>query len=153
MQVQEQYEIISEPNRFRILSNGTTLAQVQVYVTDDDIQHIEVLTLEQSFLKSDFDLGMTIVPGLTRHLYLYDQPVASFTLKNLFTYECKTWQENAYIFECVSNAIQVYRKSDHLLVAYMSKNIHNNHMYVTFKPECFEAMRLIIALFPCIRFN
>ena len=153
MQVIEQYEIISNPNQFQILKNENRLAQVQIHVSDEGLQHVEIQVQDQQYLKSDFDLGMTIVPGLSRHVYLYDQQIASFTYIRMNLYECKTWYESTYMFECDANRILVYKKEEHVLVAQMEKDIHNNHIYVNFEENCYEPMKLVIALFPCLRFN
>lgn len=152
MQTKEQYEIISHPNRFQILKGDTVLAQVHIHVTDNDFQHAEVQMPDQQYLKSDFDLGMTIVPGLTRSIYLYDQIIASFTYINMYEYECRTWQESTYTFSCDLNTICVYKKEDGVLVAQIEKDQNNNHVYVVFEPLCPDLMKLVIALFPCLRF-
>ena len=153
MQEQEQYEVISHPGRYQILKGNMELALVHVYVTDDNFQHVDVQMPNQQYLKSEFDLGMTIVPGLTRTIYLYNQLVASFTYVHMYLYECKTWLETEYVFECDLDTIHVYKKVDHVQVACIEKDKHNNHIHVTFGSDCFDPMKLIIALFPCLRIN
>ena len=152
MHLKEQYEIVSGPNQFHILNRKKIIADVRVFLTDKDIQHVEVQTPDQVYLKSEFDISMTRVPGLSRSLYYYDQEVAQFIYQNMFSYVCKTWMENIYSFMISSTAIEVFDEKKHVKIAEITKIIHNNHIYITFEECIYQPLKLVIALFPCLRF-
>ena len=153
MHKKEQYEIISEPNQFWILNRKELVATVNVFLSDKDIQHVEVQTPNQIYLKSQFDLSLTIVPGLSRSLYYYDQEVARFTYQNMFCYECKSWLENTYSFLMSDSTIEVFDENKQIKIAEISRDTHNNHIYVTFEDCILQPLKIVIALFPCLRFN
>ena len=153
MKIKDCFEIISEKNGYKIFKDKQLIAEVNMLVSDRDIQHAEIHSFKNGvFLTTDFDLSITRVPGLTRSVYCFDQEIGRFIYVNFDTFQCRTWQENLYSFSCSASYIEVKDHQKNKMIATIQTDPHNNHIYVEFEDCVHEQMKLMIALFPCIRF-
>ena len=76
MNAKDCIEIISEKKGYKIFQNDLLIAEVNIIVSDRDIQHAEIHSFKTGmYLTTDFDLNITRVPGLTRSIYCFDQEI------------------------------------------------------------------------------
>ena len=150
MKRQDRYEVVFKKDRFHVFQTGKLIAEISIYTDEYDTQYIRLHSMEDDlYLESEFDLSITIVPGISRSFYCHDQEVVQYVYQDIHKIQFTTWYDNTYTCFINKNKVEVFDSYPNKL-ATMQMDYEDNHFYIEFDSIVKKELKLIIALISCL---
>ena len=150
MTVEEKYEVIRTTSGIQIVCQGDVHAEITTIIDDQNIQHVEIHGKNGFYVTSDFDLSMTIVPGITRSIYNYNLEMAQLVYKDVYNFQCITWQDHKYDFKIKKDVVFVYNGK--AVIAMIHRDPRQFRTVITFKKSLSYGLKVLISMFPFVQF-
>ena len=150
MEKQDRYEVVFKKDRFHVFHKNNLIAEITLCTDEYDTQYIKLHSMEDDiYLESEFDLSITIVPGISRSFYCHDQEVVQYIYQDIHKIQFRTWYDNTYTCLITKNKVEVFDAYPNLL-ATMELDYDENRFLIDFNSIIKNELKLMIALLPCL---